>query len=120
MTRIEGTSGDDFLAASAEDDVIEGGEGNDLIQERGGNDVLNGDANDDALRGNAGDNQLFSGTGNDNLRAGSASEAHKCRNLALRYSGRPEQRLLINLAAAFEEIARDGMATIDLAKGRKT
>jgi hypothetical protein len=35
-----------------------------------------------------------------------ASEAHKCRNLALRYSGGPEQRLLINLAAAFEELAR--------------
>ena len=35
-----------------------------------------------------------------------ASEAHKCRNLALQYSGGPEQRLLINLAAAFEELAR--------------
>jgi len=35
-----------------------------------------------------------------------ASEAHKCRNLALRYSGGPEERLLINLAAAFEDLAR--------------
>ena len=35
-----------------------------------------------------------------------AIEAHKCRNLALRYSGSPEERLLINLAAAFEELAR--------------
>ena len=35
------------------------------------------------------------------------SEARKCRSLALRYPGRPEQRLLINLAAAFEEIARN-------------
>ncbi len=34
-----------------------------------------------------------------------ASEAFKCRDLALRYSG-PERRLLINLAAAFEELAR--------------
>ena len=33
------------------------------------------------------------------------SEAHKCRDLAVRYSG-PEQRLLINLAAAFEDLAR--------------
>ena len=34
-----------------------------------------------------------------------SSEAHKCRELALRCSG-PQQRLLINLAAAFEELAR--------------
>ena len=34
-----------------------------------------------------------------------SSEAHKCRELALQYSG-PQQRLLINLAAAFEELAR--------------
>ena len=35
-----------------------------------------------------------------------ASEAHKCRSLARRYPGSPEGRLLINLAAAFEELAR--------------
>lgn len=38
-------------------------------------------------------------------------EAHKCRNLALRYSGRPEQRFLVNIAAAFEELARSGKGT---------
>jgi hypothetical protein len=35
-----------------------------------------------------------------------AIEARKCRTLARRYSGRPEQRLLINVAAAFEDLAR--------------
>lgn len=47
-----------------------------------------------------------------------ASEAHKCRNLALRYSGGPEERLLINLAAAFEDLARKRMSIIDLANRR--
>jgi hypothetical protein len=46
------------------------------------------------------------------------SEARKCRNLALRYSGGPEQRLLVNLAAAFEVMARtarrDGRSAITL------
>ena len=34
------------------------------------------------------------------------SEARKCRDLAVRYFGRPEQRLLVNVAAAFEDLAR--------------
>jgi hypothetical protein len=37
-----------------------------------------------------------------------AEEARKCRNLAPRYEGRPEQRLLLNVAAAFDELAREG------------
>jgi hypothetical protein len=37
-----------------------------------------------------------------------ATEARKCRNLALRYVGRPEQTLLINVADVFEDLARKG------------
>jgi hypothetical protein len=35
-----------------------------------------------------------------------AGEADKCRNLARRYAGGPEYRLLINVAAAFDELSR--------------
>ena len=48
-----------------------------------------------------------------------ASEAHKCRNLALQYAGGPEQRLLINLAAAFEELARKGNGDHRLSQGQE-
>lgn len=39
-----------------------------------------------------------------------AIEARKCRNLALRYLSGPEQRLLINVAAAFEDLAQNEKA----------
>ena len=35
-----------------------------------------------------------------------AIEARKCRKLALRYVGRPEQTLLINVADGFEDLHR--------------
>jgi hypothetical protein len=35
-----------------------------------------------------------------------ATEALKCRRLARRYTGRPEQLLLMNVAAAFEQLAQ--------------
>ena len=35
-----------------------------------------------------------------------AIEALKCRRLARRFHGRPEQTLLLNIAAAFDELAQ--------------
>ncbi len=37
-----------------------------------------------------------------------ANEARNCRSLALQYAGRPEQRLLLNAAKAFDELASAG------------
>ena len=36
-----------------------------------------------------------------------ADEARKCRNLAQRYDGRPEQPFLLKAAVAFDELARE-------------
>lgn len=36
-----------------------------------------------------------------------ANEAIQCRKLALHYSGQPEERLLLNVAAAFDALARE-------------
>ena len=35
-------------------------------------------------------------------------EARKCRELALDYGGCPEQRLLLSIASAFDQLAREG------------
>lgn len=43
-------------------------------------------------------------------------EAARCRTQAQSFAGKPEQRLLLNLAIAFEELSKSGKDTREVAE----
>ena len=72
--RLEGTSGDDYIAGTGENDVVYAGAGNDVIEGGAGDNSLYGEAGDDVLiggdaldiiDGGAGDDHIFGNGGTD-------------------------------------------------------
>ncbi|TNE63966.1 MAG: hypothetical protein EP335_08265 [Alphaproteobacteria bacterium] len=71
---LTGGSGDDTLGGGAGNDDIEGGAGADRLFGAAGNDTVSGGAGDDTLFGGAGDDTVSGGTGDDLIYAGAGDD----------------------------------------------
>ncbi|WP_299284982.1 calcium-binding protein [uncultured Tateyamaria sp.] len=64
---IQGTGGDDVIAAGLNDDQVQAGGGDDLIWGGSGSDTVNGDHGHDTIHGGSGNDYLTGALGNDHL-----------------------------------------------------
>lgn len=71
---IEGTGGNDVIAAGLNDDTVRGWGGNDRVWGGSGNDWINGDDGNDTIWGGTGEDSLIGGKGNDSLYGGHGND----------------------------------------------